>query len=140
VTSRGLSIIHQRLQDDSEHGRTCEFSITKFPIRKQWLSALFGSAGRGDVVRGFLERSCSFLLIPLFLVGVLTMPKGKVLHHQRVIGRIFRAAEAAKFPVDAVEFAPDGTITVRTRVAMPSVAKPEPNDFDNGDDQAQARQ
>jgi hypothetical protein len=30
---------------------------------------------------------------------------------------------------------------VRTRVAMPSVAKsePEPNDFDNGDHQAQAR-
>ena len=70
------------------------------------------------------------------------MPKGKVLHHQRVIGRIFRAAEAAKFPVDAVEFAPDGTITVRTRVAMSSVAnpEPEPNDFDDGNDQAEVRQ
>jgi hypothetical protein len=53
-----------------------------------------------------------------------------------------RTTEAAKFPVDAVEFAPDGTITVRTRVAMSSVAKPEPepNDFDNGDHQAEARQ
>jgi len=68
------------------------------------------------------------------------MPKGKVLHHKRVIGRIFRAAEAAKFPVDAVEFAPDGTITVRTRVAMSSIAKPEPNDFDDGNNQIKARQ
>jgi hypothetical protein len=41
------------------------------------------------------------------------MPKGKVLHHQRVIGRIFRAAEAAHFPVDQIEFCADGTIIVK---------------------------
>jgi len=71
------------------------------------------------------------------------MPKGKVLHHQRVIGRVFRAATAAKYPVETIEFTADGSIVVRPRVAMPSVAKPEPepepNDFDDGDHQAQAR-
>jgi hypothetical protein len=41
------------------------------------------------------------------------MPKGKVLHHQRVIGRIFRAAEAAHFPVEHIEFCADGTIIVK---------------------------
>jgi hypothetical protein len=41
------------------------------------------------------------------------MPKGKVLHHQRVIGRIFRAATAAKYPVEEIEFTADGTIIVR---------------------------
>lgn len=41
------------------------------------------------------------------------MPKGKVLHHQRVIGRIFRAAKAAHFPVERIEFCADGTIIVK---------------------------
>ena len=43
------------------------------------------------------------------------MPKGKVIHHQRVIGRIFRAAEAAHFPVEQIEFCADGTIIVKPR-------------------------
>ena len=69
------------------------------------------------------------------------MPKGKVIHHQRVIGRIFRAAEAAEYPVGQIEFCPDGTIIVRPRAVTSSVdpAKTEPNDFDDGDHQAQAR-
>ena len=41
------------------------------------------------------------------------MPKGKVLHHQRLIGRIFRAAERAHFPVEQIEFCADGTIIVK---------------------------
>jgi hypothetical protein len=41
------------------------------------------------------------------------MPKGKVLDHQRVIGRIFRAAEKAHFPVEQIEFCADGTIIVK---------------------------
>ena len=41
------------------------------------------------------------------------MPKGKVLHHQRVIGRVFRAATAAKYPVETIEFTADGNIIVR---------------------------
>ena len=41
------------------------------------------------------------------------MPKGKVLHHQRVIGRVFRAATAAKYPVEEIEFTADGNIIVR---------------------------
>lgn len=69
------------------------------------------------------------------------MPKGKVIHHQRVIGRIFRAAEAAHFPVEQIEFYGDGTIIVKPRAATSSAdpAKTEPNDFDDGDHQAQAR-
>jgi hypothetical protein len=69
------------------------------------------------------------------------MPKGKVLHHQRVIGRIFRAAVAAHFPVEQIEFCADGTIIVKPRAATSSgdPAKTEPNDFDNGDYQAEAR-
>jgi hypothetical protein len=67
------------------------------------------------------------------------MPKGKVLHHQRVMGRVFRAAKAAEYAVETIEFTVDGNIIVRPRVAMPSIAKPEPNDFDDGNDQAQAR-
>ena len=43
------------------------------------------------------------------------MPKGKVIHHQRVIGRIFRAAEAAHFPVEQIAFCADGTIIVKPR-------------------------
>ena len=43
------------------------------------------------------------------------MPKGKVLHHQRVIGRVFRAATAAKYPVETIEFTVDGSIIVRPR-------------------------
>jgi hypothetical protein len=68
------------------------------------------------------------------------MPRGKVLHHQRVIGRVFRAATAAKYPVETIEFTADGSIIVRPRVATSDVTKPEPNDFDDGNDQAQARQ
>jgi hypothetical protein len=41
------------------------------------------------------------------------MPKGKVLHHQRVIGRVFRAAKAAKFPVETIEFTADGNIILK---------------------------
>jgi len=67
------------------------------------------------------------------------MPKGKVLHHQRVMGRVFRAAKAAEYPVETIEFCVDGRIVVRPRVAS-SVVKPEPNDFDDGNDQAKARQ
>jgi hypothetical protein len=72
---------------------------------------------------------------------VFSMPKGKVIHHQRVIGRIFRAAEAAKFPVEQIEFCADGTIIVKPRASTSKsdLAKTEPNDFDNGDHQAQAR-
>jgi hypothetical protein len=67
------------------------------------------------------------------------MPKGKVLLHQRVMGRVFRAAKAADYPVETIEFCVDGSIVVRPRVAMPSVVKPEPNDFDDGNDQTEAR-
>jgi hypothetical protein len=45
------------------------------------------------------------------------MPKGKVLHHQRVMGRVFRAAKAAEYPVETIEFCVDGSIVVRPRVA-----------------------
>jgi len=71
-----------------------------------------------------------------------SMPKGKVLHQQRVIRRIFSAAEAAKYPVEQIEFTADGKIIVRPRASTPSgdLAKPEPNDFDDGNDQAEARQ
>ena len=41
------------------------------------------------------------------------MPKSKVLHRQRVIGRVFRAATAAKYPVETIEFTADGNIIVR---------------------------
>ena len=41
-----------------------------------------------------------------------SMPKGKVLHQQRVIRRIFSAAEAAKYPVEQIEFTADGKIIV----------------------------
>jgi hypothetical protein len=52
------------------------------------------------------------------------MPKGKVLHHQRVIGRIFRAAEAAHFPVEQIEFCADGTIIVKpTRPDTPGMLR-----------------
>jgi hypothetical protein len=54
-----------------------------------------------------------FLLVEQFLAGVATMPKGKVLHHQRVIGRILRAAEQAHFPVEQIEFCANGTIIVK---------------------------
>ena len=69
------------------------------------------------------------------------MPKGKVLHQQRVMGRVFRAAKAAEFPVDAIKFCVDGSVIVRPRTSTPNgdLAKPEPNDFDDGDHQAQAR-
>jgi hypothetical protein len=68
------------------------------------------------------------------------MPKSKVLHRQRVIGRVFRAATAAKYPVETIEFTADGSIIVRPRGVTPSVTKPEPNDFDDGNDQAEVRQ
>jgi hypothetical protein len=49
------------------------------------------------------------------------MPKGKVLHHQRVIGRVFRAAMAAKYPVEEIQFTTDGTIIVRPgKVEVPA--------------------
>jgi len=41
------------------------------------------------------------------------MPKGRVLHHQRVIGRVFRAAKATEYPVETIEFTADGNIIVR---------------------------
>jgi hypothetical protein len=41
------------------------------------------------------------------------MPKGRVLHHQRVISRVFRAAKATEYPVKTIEFTADGNIIVR---------------------------
>jgi hypothetical protein len=80
-----------------------------------------------------------FLLVEQFLAGVTTMPKGKVLHHQRVIGRILRAAEQAHFPVEQIEFCANGTIIVKPRTSTLAKTKTEPNDFDDGNNQAQAR-
>jgi hypothetical protein len=61
------------------------------------------------------------------------MPKGKVVHHQRVIGRILRAASAAHFPVEQIEFTADGTIIVRPKAsgqAAPSEIDPNANEWD----------
>jgi hypothetical protein len=56
------------------------------------------------------------------------------------MGRVFRAAKAADHPVEMIEFCVDGSVIVRPKVAMSSTAKPEPNDFDDGNDQAEVRQ
>jgi len=65
------------------------------------------------------------------------MPKGKVIHHQRVIGRIFRAAEAANFPVETIEFTNDGTIIVRpSKAGKPGDAAPVTENLEQGWDKA----
>jgi hypothetical protein len=68
------------------------------------------------------------------------MSKKKVIHHQRVIGRIFRAAKIADYPIEQVEFMEDGRIIVRPRAPSGASAKPERNDFDDGKDPTEARQ
>ena len=57
------------------------------------------------------------------------MPKGKVLHHQRVIGRVFRAATAAKYPVETIEFTVDGSIIVRPRNQDDVTGQPAASDI-----------
>jgi hypothetical protein len=59
------------------------------------------------------------------------MPTGKVIHHQRLIGRIFRAASAANFAIDEIEFTNDGTIIVKPRPPGVAPAKPGPDDAAN---------
>jgi hypothetical protein len=45
------------------------------------------------------------------------MPKGhKVIHKRHVIGRILKAATDAKYPVECIEFAVDGTIVMRPKL------------------------
>jgi hypothetical protein len=55
--------------------------------------------------------------------------KLEVLHKQRLVARIFRAAEAAEYPVEQIEFTADGTIIVKPRALAKT--KPEPNDWDD---------
>jgi hypothetical protein len=57
------------------------------------------------------------------------MPKGKVLHHQRVIGRVFRAAKATEYPVETIEFTADGNIIVRPRNQDDVTGQPAASDI-----------
>jgi hypothetical protein len=68
------------------------------------------------------------------------MPKGRVIHHQRLIGRIFRAAKAADYSIEEVEFMEDGRIIVRPKAPGGAHDKPERNDFDDGKDPTEVRQ
>jgi hypothetical protein len=52
------------------------------------------------------------------------MPRDhKVIHKRHVISRILKAATDAKYPVETIEFAPDGTVIMRPAV-KPDAAPP----------------
>ena len=61
--------------------------------------------------------------------GLFSMSKNQVINPERRVRRILRAAVAAKFPIEQIEFAPDGTIVVKPKASTPNDESAE-NEWD----------